>query len=115
VRMRGIYLRSLKGSLGVCCCVVTAVLLSVYLNDGENIRFVAPVISLQVVILVSVKWGRVVGLIGSLLSVVIFATFLFPPVGSFAIHDPAEAAMLLLLIAGSVCVAALVRRNFPDA
>jgi K+-sensing histidine kinase KdpD len=113
--MRGILLRSLKGSVGVGCCVLTAVLLSVYLKDAENIRFVAPVLCLQVVLLVSVKWGRAAGLIGSLLATLIFAIFLFPPVGSFAIHDPAEGTMLLLLIAGTVCVSALVSRSFPRA
>ena len=93
-------------------CVATAALLSAYLKDGENVRFVAPVICLQVVILVSLYWGRVTGLVGSVLSSLIFAIYLFPPHG-IAIQDGTERAMLIMLIGGTLIVAAFVPRNFP--
>lgn len=112
VRVRGFFLGSLRGSLGVGFCVATAALLSAYLKDGENVRFVAPVICLQVVILVSLYWGRVTGVIGSLLASVIFAVFLFPPNG-LAIQDVTERIMLLILIGGTLIVSAFVPRNFP--
>jgi hypothetical protein len=96
VRVRGFFLGSLRGSLGVGFCVATAALLSAYLKDGENVRFVAPVICLQVVILASV----------------IFAVFLFPPNG-LAIQDVTERIMLLILIGGTLIVSAFVPRNFP--
>jgi len=93
-------------------CAVTAALLSAYLKDGENVRFVAPVICLQVVMLVALRWGRVTGLIGSLLACLIFAAFLFPPNG-LAIQDVTERVMLLILIGGTLIVSAFVPRNFP--
>jgi len=93
-------------------CAATAALLSAYLKDGENVRFVAPAICLQVVILVSLKWGRVTGLVGSLLACLIFAIFLFPRNG-IAIQDTTERVMLMMLIGGTLIVSAFVPRNFP--
>jgi K+-sensing histidine kinase KdpD len=99
---------SLSGLLGVGFCVATAAMLSFFLKDSENIRFVAPIICLQVVILVSLLWGRVTGLIGTLLATLTFTLFLFPPIGSFAIHDTVESLMLFVLIGSSLFVVALV-------
>jgi hypothetical protein len=71
-----------KNLLGVGFCATTAVLLSFFLRDSANVRFVAPVICLQVVIIVSLLWGRITGMVGSLVAVVIIAVFLFPPFDS---------------------------------
>ncbi len=111
-RVRRSFRSGLKCSLGVGFCVATAVLLSVFLRGAESIRFVAPMICLQVVIVVSLHWGRLTGLIGSVLASLTFDIFLFPPSG-LAIHDSTERLMLLLLLGGAVCVAALVPRKFP--
>jgi hypothetical protein len=71
-----------KNLLGVGFCATTAALLSFFLRDSANVRFVAPVICLQVVIFVSLLWGRTTGMVGSLVAVVIIAVFLFPPFDS---------------------------------
>ena len=107
-RVRAGIRSGLKGSLGVGFCLATAGLLSFFLKDSENIRFVAPIICLQVVILVSLLWGRVTGLIGALLATLTFTLFLFPPIGSFAIRDTVELFMVIVLIGGSLFVVALV-------
>ena len=99
---------ALKPWLGASLCVSTALLLSAFLRDSANVRFVAPIICLQIVVLVSLLCGRLSGLIGALMSSLVFAFFLFPPVGHFAIRDPTELLMLLLFLLCTVCVFCLM-------
>jgi K+-sensing histidine kinase KdpD len=93
-----------KCSLGIGICATTAALLAFFLKDTPDIRFVAPMICLQVVTLVTVLWGRKSGLIGTLLANLIFALFLFPPRGSIVIHDSTERLMLLAFDGCAFCI-----------
>ena len=87
---------SLKSLFGIAACAGTAVLLTIFLKDGEDIRPAAPAICLQAVIFASVYWGRLSGIIGSITASLTFAIFLFPPTGSLVIRDPTERVMLTL-------------------
>ncbi len=102
---------SLKCSLGVAVCAATAVVLCVFLNDSADLRLVAPAVCLQVVIVASLHWGRLSGLVGAVLSGLIMGVFLFPPIGSLAIHDAMERLMLTGFVAGSLFVALIVPRD----
>lgn len=99
-----------KGLLGAGCCVSTAALMSLFLRDSANVRFVAPIICLQVVIVVSLHWGRGAGIVGALLSAVIIDVFLFPPFRSMKVTDPTELMMLLVLVGGAVFVYVLTSK-----
>ena len=87
---------NLKLLFGIAACVGTAVLLTILLKDGEDFRPAAPAICLQAVVFSSVYWGRLSGIVGSVTASLTFDIFLFPPIGSIAIHDPIERAMLTL-------------------
>ena len=99
---------ALKHWLGASLCTSTALLLSAFLRDSTNVRFVAPIICLQMVVLVSLLCGRLSGLIGALVATLVFAFFLFPPVGHFAISDSMEVLMLLLFLLCTACVFCLM-------
>lgn len=102
---------NLKSLLGIAACVGTAVLLTVFLKDGADIRPAAPAICLQVVIFASVYWGRLSGIIGSITASLTFDIFLFPPIGSIAIRDPIELAMLTLFQLAALGVFLISPRN----
>ena len=102
---------ALRCSLGVALCIATAVLLCVFLKDSADLRLVAPAICLQIVIVASLHWGRLAGLMGTVLAGFILALFLFPPIGSLAIYDATERLMLTGFEACSVLVVLLVPRS----
>jgi len=56
----------------------------------------APMICLQAVIVAALFWGRVPGFVGALAAGLTFAIWLFPPIGSLAIQNPADRIILLL-------------------
>ncbi len=86
---------ALNSCLGIAACAGVAVLLSMFLGDKTDARLAAPAICLQVVIAATLYWGRMAGLIGAVAATVIFELVLFPPFGSFAVHDPTERAVLI--------------------
>ena len=95
---------------GVAICVAAAALLCILLNDSADSRFIAPAVCLQAVILVALYFGRVSALAGSAASSLILTLFLFPPLGSLAIHDRLEMGMLLVFQASSILVALISPR-----
>jgi K+-sensing histidine kinase KdpD len=88
---------ALKSLLGVAFCAGTALLLSIFLNDSSaDIRLAAPAICLQAVIVTSLYWGRLPGFVGAVTASLTFAIWLFPPIGSLAVHNPRDRMMLIL-------------------
>lgn len=67
----------------------------------------APVICLQTVILASLFWGRLSGLAGGLFASLTFAIWLFPPIGSLAIHDPVDRIMLVIFLLSAFVIVLL--------
>ena len=100
--------------LGVVACAGTAALLCVFLREEGDIKRVAPVICLQVVIAMSLLVGRLAGMIGSIVASLTFALFLFPPYGSLAIESPAERVILTSFQFISLGVALMARRRPRD-
>src|SRR5271169_6795329 len=101
----------LRSCLGVLICTGVAVFLSIYLNDGREIRLAAPVICLLVLICTASYCGRMSGLIGSLIASVVLALCLFPPFGSLAIQEPAARIVMTLC---QLCAIAVVVCYPPD-
>jgi K+-sensing histidine kinase KdpD len=99
--------RNLKSCLGVVLCTFIAALLSVLLTDGPETRLAAPAICLQGVIVTSLFCGRLAGLIGSATAGLTFALWLFPPIGSLAISNPADRLVLTLFQLTAVLAALL--------
>jgi K+-sensing histidine kinase KdpD len=108
---RGAMRINLKSLFGIAACVGTAVLLTIFLKDGGDVRPVAPAICLQAVIFASVYWGRLSGIIGSVTASLTFDIFLFPPIGSFVIQNPTERVMLTLFQLAALGVFLISPRN----
>ena len=89
----------------VCCCA--AILLSWVMKDPDT-RLAAPLLCIFVVFLVAFRWGRAAAILGAAAANLIFAMFLFPPVGSIRISELDERMALVVLQSSAVFAALLI-------
>jgi K+-sensing histidine kinase KdpD len=108
---------ALRGTLrffaGIAVCAVTAVALTFFLRDGGTIRLAAPALSLQVVIVTALCWGRLPALIGAVIAGMAFALWLYPPYGSLWVHDPFERVVLTIFQLTALGITRLSPRAMP--
>lgn len=97
----------LRTVLGAGFCAGIAAFLCAFTNDGWEFRLSAPIICLQTIILASLFWGRLASLVGGISAGLTFAIWLFPPVGSLAIHNPVDRIMLAVFVLGALVIALL--------
>jgi K+-sensing histidine kinase KdpD len=105
--------KALKSCLGFAFCTSTAVLLSLFQHETADFRAACLGVCLLAVAVTSLLFGRWAALIGSASITLTLAVWLFPPVGSIAINNPAERQMLLIFQVGAVA-AALLSQNKPQ-
>jgi len=97
----------LKSFSGIAVSVSAAVVLSLVLHDDADIRLVAPLVYLFVVIATSFFWGRAAAIVGSAAGSLTFCILLFPPLGSIRISDPHERTILFLFQVSAIGLAFL--------
>ncbi len=78
----------------------------VFHNRGAKI-FV-PIAFLAIILLVSIRCGVSAGVLGSAVSVLIFALFLFPPLGSPAVANKSARSNLAWLVLGGLTISYLL-------
>lgn len=76
-------------------------LLAALVFAGRPLRTMVPLVFVLLVVAGAVRFGALVGILGSLLGAAIFARFLFPPIGSLHIEaEVARANIGWMLLAG---------------
>lgn len=86
---------------GVACAV--AALGASFLAAGHPWEVSVPLVFSAVVLLTAMRFGARAGMIGTLLAAVIFALFLFKPLGRLQVaSEPARANLLWMLLIGIV-------------
>jgi K+-sensing histidine kinase KdpD len=98
---------SLTSAIGVVFCTWAAAMICM-LFQGRPTRALIPVVFLVVVTLVAMRCGIIAGIIGSAISALIFATFLFHPLGSVSVANPAARTNLAWLIVGGLAFSYLL-------
>jgi K+-sensing histidine kinase KdpD len=88
----------LKSVCGVVFCVSTAAWLSLVMNDDADLRLAAPLICLFAVLLAAFVWGRAAGILGAVGASVVFAIYLFPPIGNFRVNSPDERVIIFTFV-----------------
>ena len=78
----------------------------VFHNRGAKV--VVPVAFLAIVFLVSVRCGVSAGVLGSIVAALVFATFLYPPLGSPQVSDKAARSNLAWLVLGGLTISYLL-------
>ncbi len=92
---------NLAAIVGILVCAWSAALLSMVFHHSTS-KVMVPILFIAVVILVSVRCGVWSGLVGSAIATLIFAVFLFPPLGSPEVSNKSARANLAWLILGGL-------------
>lgn len=77
------------------------------LFSGHDLKVFLPLWFIAVLVVLGLRYGIAVGVIGSLLSAAIFATTLFSPVGSFRISDQVARQNLAWMVLAGVALSYL--------
>jgi len=81
---------------------------------GRNSSAVIPLAFLVIVILVALRFGALAGMLGSATAAVIFAFFLYRPIG-FGVDDPAARMNLAWLVLGGLACSYLLAPEQPGS
>ncbi|HUI84425.1 MAG TPA: hypothetical protein VL240_09385 [Candidatus Binatia bacterium] len=74
---------------------------------GTAVSVVLPLCFIAVLWILAFRYGFAVGVIGSLLAALIFAHFLFDPLGSWHVNDLAARRNLAWMVAGAIALSFL--------
>jgi K+-sensing histidine kinase KdpD len=95
-----------KSLMGVVVNAGLAGIFSYFLR-GDQIRSVIPWLFLLLVIPITHLCGRLSAVSGATLATLIFAFFLFPPLGTLVVHDTGDRITLISFQVGAIVVAYL--------
>ena len=100
--------KSIISAIGVLICAWSAALLTFAFHEFPAKATMVPIAFLVVVVLVSIRCGIASGVIGSALAALIFATFLYAPLGSPQIASKAARANVAWLVLGGLSISYLL-------
>ena len=98
--------------LGTLLSAILAALLS-FLFHRSALRGFLPIAFILVLVLLSRQFGFGVSLAGSLSAAIVFALFLFPPLGSARVENAAARMNIAWMILGAVAVSYLLYPSNP--
>ena len=93
--------------LGTGLCVVLALGLTLSFRHS-SIKSILPIVFLVVVVAVTMRFGTFAGRLGTVCCTLIFATLLFPPLKSIAVHSSDERSSLIWMLIVGLVVAELL-------
>lgn len=94
-------------AIGILICAWSAALLA-FLFHGTTSKAIVPVAFLSVVVLVSIRFGIVSGVLGSVVAALIFATFLYAPLGSPQIASKSARSNIAWIVLGGITISYLL-------
>jgi K+-sensing histidine kinase KdpD len=106
-------LKTLKSCLGIAVCTSAAAVLAVFQRETPDFRAGCLGLCLLAVAVTSWLCGRWPAVIGSVAVSLTLAIWLFPPVGSLIIPNPADVQALVLFQIGAIATA-LVASEKPQ-
>jgi K+-sensing histidine kinase KdpD len=86
-----------KPLLGTLLCVVLAVVVAI-MGQGKPGKAALPMWFLAAVMVIIFRFGSLAGILGTIFSGIIFATFLFEPLGRLAVHDEVQKDHLMWMV-----------------
>lgn len=102
--------RSLTTGLGIVVCAWSAALLSLVFH-GRQGKLLAPILLLVVVAMVAIRCGVVAGVVGSITAALIFAVYLYQPLGTPLISNNDARANLSWLVLGGLAFSYLLGQS----
>lgn len=90
---------------GAFCCGIAAVAATLFAPHSS--RAVVPILFIVFIAALAAYFGVAAGVIGTLLATVVFATFMYPPIGSVTVQVPAGRAALAWMVLGGISLSYL--------
>ena len=87
----------LKVLIGTILCAAVAVVVAV-MGQSKPGKSILPIWFLAAVMLVIFRFGALAGILGTVVSGIIFAVYLFEPLGRFAVHDEVQKNNLMWMV-----------------
>lgn len=102
-RSRTLQLSALRRFVYGAVLCGTSAIVAVYLFREYSFSLYIPLWFIAVLLGTTILWGRVAGIVGSIVSAIMFLVFLFEPFGSLAVSDGvARVNLSCMLLAGLV-------------
>jgi K+-sensing histidine kinase KdpD len=104
----------LDTAIGTLLCASAALTLALMLNQ-TRLKLVLPLICLAIVLAIATRFGVATGVLGSIVSALLLAYFVYAPVHSFRIANSEARASLSWLLLGGISLSYLFtpRRDQP--
>lgn len=99
-------LKVLNTAIGTLLCASAALALALIFNQ-TRLELALPLISLAVVVAVAARFGVATGVLGSILSALLLAYFVYAPEHSFHISSPDARANISWLLLGGISLSFL--------
>lgn len=100
-------LRKINSAIGFVLCGVAACLLAIVFWNSQY-QIAAPILFTVVVVAVAMRFGRVVGIWGTLFGAALFALWLYPPFGSLRVSSQQARGSLNALLLGGLVLSYLL-------
>ena len=100
-------LRLVNSAIGFVLCGFSASLLAI-LFWSSPYQIAAPILFTVVVVVVAIRFGRVVGILGTLFGAALFALWLYPPLGTLRVSSQQARGSLNALLLGGLVLSYLL-------
>ena len=100
-------LRLVNSAIGFVLCGFSASLLAILFWNSQY-QIAAPILFTVVVVAVAIRFGRVVGILGTLFGAALFAIWLYPPFGSLRVSSQQARGSLHALLLGGLVLSYLL-------
>jgi K+-sensing histidine kinase KdpD len=105
--VKRVFLRLRTAALGLGFCTAAALVVT-GVSVPRPWRVFVPFAFIAVIVLLAARYGMWVAVLGSVVTSLIFAYFIFPPLHSFRVEDKMERSAIAWMILGGVVVSFLL-------
>ena len=100
-------LHLVNSAIGFVLCGFSASLLAI-LFWHSRFQILAPILFIFIVVAVAMRFGRLVGIMGTLFGAALFAIWLYPPLGALRVSSQEARASLNALLLGGLVLSYLL-------
>ncbi len=105
---------SLQNAAVLVVCAASAVVAGLLFGSRSS-RFVIPIVFIALLVLGAMRYGALVGVVGSVLAGGIFAYLLYPPLHSLQVQDSGDRSQLAWVVLAGVALSYLLAGPGPHA
>lgn len=98
---------NLTSLIGVVICGWSAALLCLLFPVDQG-KYAVPIAFLTIIVLVAIRCGVAAGVVGSIVAALIFAYFLYQPIGSVAVANQSARQSLSWMVLGGLVLSYLL-------